>query len=288
MNKSKHHIKGNTLEQIVESIEKVILECNPTLKHANYSIERRKIKIIQGVRHEVDIYVRVNPGNGYDAIFLFECKNWDHKQVGKTPIIEFAEKIRVFGAQRGFFIAKGYSRYAIAQAALSERIQLCKARDFLNDNIAFALPTVQLTRAEQMKAIVEIKRNNLAASLDSISFGLNDGILLNGKPFDFQEEIRKHISHLFELKITELAQSTEAPTRTPFTFEEEVTYNMLQVGNEEARCIAYKIQFTFVKDLVYPRILNRIDIENRGKYLEFEYNDPERGIVRVALAAQAT
>jgi len=67
-------------------------------------------------------------GPGYEAIFVFECKNWQEK-VGKNEIIVFSEKFRVANAQRGFFVAKSYTADAVAQAERDQRVELLLAAE---------------------------------------------------------------------------------------------------------------------------------------------------------------
>lgn len=88
---------------------------------------RKRIKV-GGVHHEIDIYVTVEVASGYTAIFIFECKNWEDA-VGKNEVIIFAEKIDAASAQRGFFVAKSYTKDAEAQALKDQRIKLLTATE---------------------------------------------------------------------------------------------------------------------------------------------------------------
>src|SRR6266699_3105765 len=107
--------KGDALEEAVRLIEQTILHTNPLATGATITIEPKKIVIDDGVKHEVDIFITIDHGKGYKAIFIFECKNWE-ETVGKNEIIVFSEKIDVVQAQKGYFIAKSFGKYAIAQA----------------------------------------------------------------------------------------------------------------------------------------------------------------------------
>ena len=120
--------KGNALEQAVEAIETAILRSFPGYTENTFRIESKKILTVGGVRHEIDIYVAVDLGNRYTAVFVFECKNWLEK-TGKNEIIIFAEKVKVSNAQRGFFVAKSYPRDATAQAQVDPRIELLIAEE---------------------------------------------------------------------------------------------------------------------------------------------------------------
>lgn len=49
----------------------------------------------------------------------------------------FSEKIRAVSAHKGFFVARGFSKYAIAQAARDQRIVLLLVSDFPLDIYPF-------------------------------------------------------------------------------------------------------------------------------------------------------
>lgn len=133
--------KGNQLEDAVRKIETAILRSCPSYSEATFEIESKKVFVVQGVRHEVDICVTARPAPSYDARFLFECKNREEK-VSKNDIIVFSEKVKVCQAARGFFVAKGFTQDAVAQAALDPRLELLKATEILEfaDGSLFQAP----------------------------------------------------------------------------------------------------------------------------------------------------
>lgn len=120
---------GDILEQAVRDIECALLAMNPAVQTANYRVETKRVFVIEGVRHEVDVYVKIDFGAGYDTTVLFECKNWQHKAVGKNEIIVFSEKVKALSAPKGYFVARGFSRDAQAQAKQDKRISLLHASD---------------------------------------------------------------------------------------------------------------------------------------------------------------
>ncbi|MEO8379520.1 MAG: restriction endonuclease [Acidobacteriota bacterium] len=126
---SKPKATGDALEEAVMAIEAALLAINPAMQRANYVIEMRKVFVIDGVKHEVDVYVKVDLGSGYDTSVIFECKNWLEKTVGKNDIIIFSEKIKALGALKGYFVARRFGRYARAQAKMDRRIVLLRASD---------------------------------------------------------------------------------------------------------------------------------------------------------------
>jgi hypothetical protein len=120
--------KGNALEAVVEAIERHILNTSPALSEKRFLIESKKIIAVEGVHHEIDVYVTIDLGDGYTSVFIFECKNWK-EAVGKNEIIIFAEKIAATQAQKGFFVAKSFTADAQAQAATNPRVSLLAASE---------------------------------------------------------------------------------------------------------------------------------------------------------------
>jgi hypothetical protein len=105
------HEKGLGLELAVHAIENMILASSPALREKVFTIEPRKKVNVDGVHHEIDIFVSVEVAKGYTAVFIFECKNWE-AAVNKNEIIVFSEKIKEVGAQQGYFVAKSFTKDA--------------------------------------------------------------------------------------------------------------------------------------------------------------------------------
>ena len=118
--------KGHALELAVHAIEAVILASSPSLQGQPFTVERRKTVTVSDVHHENDIYVTMGAAKGYESIFIFECKNWADP-VGKNNVIILSEKIDAAVAQRGYFVAKQFTKDARAQAAKDPRITLLYA-----------------------------------------------------------------------------------------------------------------------------------------------------------------
>jgi hypothetical protein len=126
--------KGHALEIAVHAIETVILASSPSLRGQPFQIELRKTVVVDEVRHEVDIFAMVGAAKGYESTFIFECKNWE-SPVGKNEIIIFSEKIDAVVAQRGFFVAKQFTKDALAQAAKDPRITMLYATEHDPTNV---------------------------------------------------------------------------------------------------------------------------------------------------------
>jgi hypothetical protein len=128
------HEKGSVLEMAVRAIEHAILATAPGYNEKTFRIEQRKIISVNGVHHEIDIWVGVDVAPGYEAVFIFECRNRENK-VDKNDIIVFTEKIKAARAQKGFFVAKSFTGDAEAQARLDSRIGLLRVTDFPLDGV---------------------------------------------------------------------------------------------------------------------------------------------------------
>jgi hypothetical protein len=61
-------------------------------------------------------------------------QNWK-ANVGKSEIVDFAEKIKVAEAQKGFFVAKSLTRDATAQARSDSRIEILLVREMPIDEV---------------------------------------------------------------------------------------------------------------------------------------------------------
>lgn len=122
------NLKGYALERAVQAIEQVILQSSPGLGQGRFKINARKRITVEDVHHEIDLFVTVEPAKGYESVFIFECKNWEEK-VGKNDIIIFADKIDATGAQRGYFVAKSFTKDAVARAQQDARLTLLTATE---------------------------------------------------------------------------------------------------------------------------------------------------------------
>jgi hypothetical protein len=101
--------KGNSLEAAVAAIEALILATAPGLREKTFLIESKKIVKVDGVRHEIDIFVTIDLGQEYKSIFIFECKNWKDA-VDKNEIIILSEKVRATAAAHGYLVANSSPR----------------------------------------------------------------------------------------------------------------------------------------------------------------------------------
>jgi hypothetical protein len=117
--------KGNELEDAVCLIEETILTFEPGLADGTSRVSGPVRIVVDGILYEADVLVRVTLGARYDSTFIFECKNWSER-VGRVPITAFSETVSAFQAQRGFFVAKAYTRDAMVRAMKDPSLKRCQ------------------------------------------------------------------------------------------------------------------------------------------------------------------
>ena len=181
------HDKGNALETSVRAIESAILKSCPAYSEKTFHIESKKILNAAGVHHEIDIWVMVELASAYNAIFVFECKNIQEK-VDKNDILVFTEKIKVAGAQTGFFVARSFTADAEAQAAKELRIPCLRVADLPTADIPVPM-AFHILNAELESLQVDIRvagagenPESFIIDLETASFAIN-GERLNLKSY---------------------------------------------------------------------------------------------------------
>jgi len=263
------NLKGKQLEDAIGLIEKLILSSNPSLKEDNFEIETRKIIKIHGVRHEIDVYVKIDHGSGYEAVFIFEAKNWKNK-VGKNEIINFQEKVRASSAQSGFFVAREFTLDARNQAKLDSRIHLTtvtsdfELEPFFPDFhiIAREKPgrcKINLHKAgkkggDKKPTLIDLRSNSVVFE-DRVVEG---------------EEFSKE---LYEKAVEE--RLNRLPTNTFSAGEHEITHTMDiefpgggKIGEHQfTKCT---VEVTFPLMVYRPTIVAKFDIQSRGRVVNFE------------------
>lgn len=120
--------KGDALENAVAAIEEVILRSSAGMA-GKPIIEKKKIITVDGVRHEIDVFVTADLAPGYKPIIIFECKN-RKEAVGKNEIIIFSDKINASHATSGWFVAKSFTTDAVNRAKTDPRITLLLAAEY--------------------------------------------------------------------------------------------------------------------------------------------------------------
>lgn len=262
------NIKGDKLQKAVESIEELIVSTNPSFINAKKIVIDRK-KIIKGrIRHEIDLYVKVDLADRYEAIFIFECKNWD-KKVGKNEIILFSKKIQVTDAQKGFFIAKGFTKYAKGQALEDKKIELVIANDntfdlFLSD-LTFSFNT---WKPKDITIVMLFFDGKEYIKINGDHAELN----LDGEKKEFKEYVKSLVKKAINIRLKERERRILPEGTHKDRIEKEYDYNdmNLTLNNKRIYKILLRIDLKIVVTIIRPKIISGIEVRNRGSYYEFE------------------
>lgn len=183
------------MEEAVYFIQKTILESDPQYRGLKFTIARNEHLNTGGVRHEIDVLVRVNPDTDYEAMLVFECKNWN-AAVGKNEVIILSEKIHALSAARGFLVAKQFSSDAEAQARNDPRIKLVRcSTDFSS------VLSIELLHTFTELLTIEVSARVVGHDRQPIDVGSLDHNALwsfNGRPVVLGEIIRQHADHFYQ------------------------------------------------------------------------------------------
>lgn len=249
--------KGNQLEDAVKAIETVILKESSKFSEDSIKIHGKKILSVNGVKHEIDVYVEVSHAPGYESIFIFECKNWKGK-VGKNEIIVFSEKIAVSCASRGYFIAKKFTRDAKAQAKKDPRIMLLTA---------YYYTPIGRTKFPNLNFINTIEsRSNVTMLL----FGEKTGVKrvsTQGKKIieiGVPHEAQNFIHDLVENTLNTFAMRyPEGTHKLEFSHLYEYEMGQLFLDSESIRSIEINVVASIEK--IVASVISTYDVSSRGR-----------------------
>lgn len=259
---------GNALEEAVRMIEMVILGVDPNAIDSPITIERKKIVVVEGVRHEIDIYITINNGRGYTSRFIFECKNWQDK-VDKNEIIIFARKIQDVRAQKGYFVARRFTRDAIAQAE-RDGIELLTADDVIevlppfldNFHILGNQVITPETSAKFYLITDDPNRQGYLPGYNAESFVKYKGEdMLLGKLLEklHGQIVDEYMKHEPTATFDEEKRRYETSKFTSFSEGE------LYIEGLECQGIEHRV--VWVSQVVRPTIVSKFDIKTRGRVI---------------------
>jgi Restriction endonuclease len=258
--------KGNALEQAVAAVEANILRTAPGLAQETFRIDNKKIINVDGVHHEIDIFVTVEHGKGYDSAFIFECKNWQ-ESVGKNEIIVFSEKISAARAQRGFFVAKSFTKDARLQASKDPRMELLVVAEhdpaipvpFGFHTIVTVRDSIHVefaTKGSSGTQAFPIDVSTALAKLTDIDMSLSDCVLAWADEC-MNENVNKFPTHKLSPGIYERTGECNR------TFDPGKFF----INGEEIQRCALSVRFHV--HVFHPAILSYFEVQSRGRVVSF-------------------
>ena len=278
MARTSAQVKGDALEDAVRMIETVILGADPNAKDSPIKIERKKVVIVQGVKHEIDIYIAINNARGYNSTYIFECKNWRTK-IDKDKIIAFAQKVRDVRASTGFFIAKRFTKYAVAQAK-RDGIELLIADDkleetlpFLNDFSIWGNNIIGTDSTYKFLVITQEEQNEgYLPGYNSESFVRykEEGLQLGSLVQRFQHQIVNDYMNQFP-------KSASKSEKQRFEQSKTFIFPPGELSIEGLECREMQLRVVWESKLIYPTFVSNFDIKTRSRVRTYATDESPLG-----------
>jgi hypothetical protein len=261
------HEKGDALEDAVAAIEELILRTSRALNDKPI-LQRKKIINVGGVHHEIDLHVTIDLGSGYEAVFIFECKNWQNK-VSKNEIIVFSEKIEESRATKGYFVATSFTSDAEAQAKKDPRIVLLVARE--HDPATMPAPVELFARFPQMTKL-------------DVEFAMRGGSGLTISPMNVAGVQAQYNGNRVDLGYLIVSWSRAACDqdlmsffaervpegiyeRPPVSHRQTFGSGELFIGDKEMEKLSLYIEYKVT--VVKTPLLSHFEVETRGRFYSF-------------------
>ncbi len=278
--------KGNELEIAVHAIETAILNSSPSLREKTFTIENKKRVTVDGVRHEIDVYVDVDIGKGYKSVFIFECKNWE-AAVGKNEIIIFSEKITSLQAQTGFFVAKSFTSDAKAQAAKDGRIKLLFATE-LNASetpVPFKFHILELDRRKRIVKFDALQRGARECP-EMVPINIEDAhAVLYGADIDFNMYIWEWVDEVCD----ESNKTFPSADLDEGVYERDVEatrlFNKREFILNDKDIASIKLWVKYFLRVIRPPVVTHFDIASRGRAISLAPVKVGEGTVQAGFTA---
>ena len=280
MARTKAQMKGDALEKAVQLIETYILGTNPATKEAIVTFEPKKIVVVNGVKHEIDIYITIDYGKGYKAIFIFECKNWT-KKVDKDEIIVFSKKVEVVHAQTGYFIAKSFTKDAEAQAEQDGRLILLIATEELDTSTPLIANFHILCNTDVDSHSNFILRPNeifKPGTLTHESFVRynNEDLLLR----TFNERMRQR---LIDEAMKYMPANLFVEDACSYKRSQSLVFQPHELIIEGQECYRLDMEVTWKTRIIRPPLVSKFDIKTRGRVLTYDSGEiPSVGNIEIS------
>ena len=258
-------LKGRQMEDAVHAIEQVILQSSPTLHDKSFTIEARKRINSDGVHHEIDIFVTVEIAKAYLSTFIFECKNWEDA-VGKNEVIIFSAKIADTGAQRGFFVAKSFTKDAEAQAQKDPRITLLTATE--HDPATTIMPeSFHLTAPASLRPTVTFRvAGSSGKNLTPLDVH-GRRARINGQEVLLTDYLDAWIKELYEDRLLHFWTWRLPGGVHPMTTSGERSFSPGEFTIDDQEMELVQIDLDSGVRVIYPTVLFHYEVSTRGRVI---------------------
>lgn len=257
--------KGRVLEDAVRAIEHAILTEAPGLAESTFTIQTRRVVSVDGVRHEIDVWVEIDAGNEYSSVFIFECKNWE-APVGKNELIVFSEKIAAVRAQCGFFVAKAFTKDAEAQSRKDKRVRLLTAQELPTDPSLLPADFHVLSHEHTHVQLELYGVDHGDAAVRKPVDVRSTQATLNGDPVSLNEHFEPWIKSLTDEEINRFdsASATEGPYDLTARSERTCGGELVVDGNPIG---SVTVTATISVRVIRPPVVSHFDVSSRGRVM---------------------
>lgn len=259
--------KGRELEKAVGLIQDAILRSDPKLAGASFTIELNKIINVSGVHHEIDVFVKTLPDSPYESTWIFECKNWKDP-VSKNEVLILAGKVNAISANRGFLVARRFTKDAEAQVSQDARLNLIPCTDdFLNPVEARLIYTTH----DLWPITISIKQRDIPASATPLELDWEKIVCrMNGESIDFRSYIGKEIDQLI------LEDQRENHAR--YVFESthsgyrglKIEFGKMELVINDIDVESIQIPVHFWVTVHIRKIISKFELKDQGRFYSFE------------------
>ena len=264
MNQNKQ--KGDLLENAVLMVEHAILCNSKGLDQASFKMIPNKIHYVEGVKHEIDLEVAIDHENAYSSLYIFECKNLK-KPVSKNAIIAFSEKIRALSAQKGFFVAKTFSRYAEAQAKLDKRIVLLDIEEYPIDRTILPFKFHYLNKVSEKSHIyVQPQKEMVVGKIDLD----HSRCSLNGIRVKLRKYVGDWAKECADKEVNKFPSGEKPNGRYKLEGTDKRVFSSEKFFIDGNRILEVRLLVEIELDLIHPAIVSHFDIPSRGRIVSLE------------------
>lgn len=245
--------KGDLLEYAVLRIEETVLAQHPQFKGCDVTIERKKILVLQGVRHEIDLLVTINPQTNYPAQHIIECKNWK-APVGTAEVASLAIKREAVRASSASLIAPVFTKDARALADIKD-IKLFEVEDaYVSLTAPFFTYT---TRAGSISA-----RYHQATGPQTLSWETTRCDFFGHPTF-----LGAVMDMIIQPQLVAHASETDGPQVRQFSH----SFGRREFLIEGYEVSAVEGSITFIVESVLPTVTTNLSIAERGGFIRLDY-----------------
>jgi hypothetical protein len=261
-------LKGKHLERAVACIEEAIINNNPFLKNAPFTIETNKILQVHGVKMEIDVLVETLPDSTYKSKVIFECKNWKDP-VDKNAVIILSDKVNALGANFGFLVAPAITKSAKARLLQDSRLKFLRS----SSDLVGPLQSAELVHTihDPIARSLHVRLRDVEPLSHPVLFDYKEAIcVFHDQPADLTSMIEGWFDKWAHDDKRKRAYVYSHAGTHPISCDERITFHPGEFKLNGLDVEYVVIRATYFVICSKPRIVSRFEFEGRGRVVSFE------------------